>query len=66
MFEKFNVKAVHIAIQSCLSLYSSGRNTGLLLDIGDGVTHIVPITDGYALTNAIQSIFQACKSILYF
>lgn len=54
MFETFNVDGLYIAIQGVLSLYSSGRTTGTVLDIGDGVTHTIPIYDGYAIDNAIN------------
>lgn len=54
MFEKFDVPAYYLAIQAVLSLYSSGRTTGLVLDAGDGVTHTVPIYEGYALPHAIE------------
>lgn len=43
MFEQFDVPALFLAVQSVLSLYSSGKTTGLVLDSGDGVTHTVPI-----------------------
>ena len=54
MFESFNVPAFYLAIQAVLSLYSSGKTTGLVLDAGDGVTHTVPIYEGYALPHAIE------------
>lgn len=54
MFDTFHVPAFYLAIQAVLSLYSSGKITGLVLDSGDGVTHTVPIYDGYALPHAIE------------
>jgi actin beta/gamma 1 len=53
MFETFNVPAMYVSIQEVLSLYAFGRTTGCVVDSGYGVTHIVPIYDGYALNHSI-------------
>ena len=49
MFETFNTPAMYVAIQAVMSLYSSGRTTGIVFDAGDGVSHVVPIYEGEAL-----------------
>ncbi len=56
MFETFNVPALYISMQAVLSLYASGRTTGIVVDSGDGVTHVVPVYEGFAITHAINRI----------
>lgn len=62
-FETFNVPALYIQIQAVLSLYSSGRTTGVVLDSGDGVTHVVPIFEGFAIEHGIQRIDVAGRDV---
>lgn len=63
MFEKFNVPGLYIAIQAIMSLYSSGKTTGAVLDIGDGATHMVPIYDGHGLDHLIVRLNLAGRDI---
>jgi actin len=56
MFETFNVPAFFLANSAVLSLYASGRTTGIVLDTGDGVTHTVPVVEGHALPYATLAL----------
>jgi len=63
MFETFNVPSFYISVQAVLSLYASGRTTGIVMDAGDGVSHTVPIYEGYALPHAIMKINLAGRDL---
>ena len=63
MFETFNVQGLYIAIQAVLSLYSAGKFTGIVCDSGDGVTHMVPIYDGYSLPHCVLRMDLAGRDI---
>ncbi|EEB18461.1 alpha-centractin, putative [Pediculus humanus corporis] len=62
-FETFNVPALFVSMQAVLSLYATGRTTGVVLDSGDGVTHAVPIYEGFALPHSIMRIDLAGRDV---
>lgn len=63
LFETFNVPAIYTSIQAVLSLYASGRTTGVVLDAGDGVSHAVPVYEGFAMPNSIRRIDVAGRDV---
>ena len=53
MFEVFNCPAFYVAVQSQLSMYASGKVSGIVFESGDGVSQIVPCYEGYHLPHAV-------------
>jgi actin-related protein 3 len=78
MFETFGAKQLLIAVQGVLALTASwnskkatqlglaGLSTGTVIDSGAGVTHVIPIVDGYVIGNAIRHIPLAGRDITNF
>jgi len=56
MFETFNTPAMYVAIQPLLSLYASGRTTGIVCELGDGVFQTMPVHEGYFFPHAFQRL----------
>jgi len=74
MFESFNIKGLYIAVQAVLALAASWTSskvtdrtlTGTVIDSGDGVTHVIPVAEGYVIGSAIKHIPLAGRDITYF
>lgn len=74
MFETFNVPGLYIAVQAVLALMASWSTrpsserslTGTVIDAGDGVTHVIPVCEGYVVGSCIKHIPIAGRDITYF
>lgn len=74
MFESFNVPGLYIAVQAVLALAASWTSrdvsdrcmTGTVVDSGDGVTHVIPVSDGYVIGSCIRHIPIAGRDVTYF
>ncbi|XP_030405931.1 actin-related protein 3B isoform X4 [Gopherus evgoodei] len=74
MFESFNVPGLYIAVQAVLALAASWISrqvgertlTGIVIDSGDGVTHVIPVAEGYVIRSCIKHIPIADRDITYF
>lgn len=40
--------------------------TGVVVDVGDGATHVVPVADGYVIGSSIRSIPLSGKDVTIF
>ncbi|KAE8157067.1 actin family [Aspergillus tamarii] len=56
LFETFNSPAIYLASQPLMSLYASGRQTGVVIESGDGVTQVVPIIEGVTSPNTFSKV----------
>lgn len=63
MFEKFKVKSLGIFNTAVLSLFSTGRTRGLVVETGEGLTQAVPVFEGYALPHAIFKMQRAGQDV---
>ena len=63
MFETYGFKGVYVAIQAVLTLYAQGLLSGVVVDSGDGVTHVVPVYDGFALPHLTKRLDVAGRSV---
>jgi len=66
MFETFEVQNMYVAIQAVMSLYAAGRTTGLVVDAGDGVSHTVPVFEGFTISHAVEKMEIAGRVLTHY
>lgn len=63
MFERYNFGGVYVAIQAVLALYAQGLSSGVVVDSGDGVTHIVPVYESTVLNHLTKRLDVAGRDV---
>ena len=63
IFEKFGATALSISCQEALTLYASGRETGLVVSSGHSMTHTVPIYQGFPIKKAVRSLWIGGRDV---
>nr|WOD57890.1 Arp2D2 [Drosophila bocki] len=66
MFEKYGFDSAYIAIQAVLTLYAQGLVSGVVIDSGDGVTHICPVYQEYSLPHLTRRLDIAGRDITHY
>eukprot|EP00761_Pharyngomonas_kirbyi_P003088 gb/GECH01003092.1/.p1 GENE.gb/GECH01003092.1/~~gb/GECH01003092.1/.p1 ORF type:complete len:378 (+),score=82.75 gb/GECH01003092.1/:1-1134(+) len=66
MLEEFDAAGIWIGVQAVLSLYATGRTSGIVLDIGDGVSHTVPVYEGRPISHATERIDLAGRDLTHY
>lgn len=61
--ERWAFSGAYVAIQAVLTLYAQGLHTGVVVDSGDGVTHICPVYEGFGLQNITKRLDVAGRDI---
>lgn len=63
MFERYGFGGVYVAIQAVLALYAQGLSSGVVVDSGDGVTHIVPVYESTVLNHLTRRLDVAGRDV---
>lgn len=63
MLEKYEFDGVKVSIQAMLVLYAQGLLSGVVVDSGDGVSHVVPVWEGVVPPNLIKRLDVAGRHI---
>ena len=63
IFEDFKSPALYLGNQGMMALFAANCSTGLSVSVGNGLTHVVPVSDGLALTHATIQLDYAGQDL---
>jgi actin len=63
LFDHLGIDSLYITNNSTLSLYSNGKTTGTVVDIGYKTTSFVPIYEGFVLHHAVTKVDTGGKDL---
>lgn len=63
MFERYEFEGCFVSLQAILTLYAQGLMTGVVVDSGDGVTHVIPVYEGFEMRESTKRIDVAGRNI---
>lgn len=63
LHETFDVAGSSLQVQGALAMWASGHTSGMVVDIGDGVTHCMPVVDGMIIKSAIKKLGLAGRTL---
>jgi actin-related protein 2 len=52
-----------LLFEAVLVLYAQGLDSGVVVDTGDGVTHVIPVFEGYSMPNLVKRLDVAGRDI---
>jgi actin-related protein len=63
MFEKFKIKSLALMNTAVLSLFATGKTSGIVTEVGEGTSYACPVFEGYALPHAKHKLEIAGKDV---
>ncbi|XP_063679135.1 actin-like [Bolinopsis microptera] len=63
IFETFKFSSLYVITSAVPTLYASGRSTGVVVDSGYDVTRVVPVCEGFVMTDEIKQVELAGRAV---
>lgn len=63
LFESFGVHATTSVVEPLASLYAAGRGSGLVVDVGESMTQVCPVFEGYVIPRGVRTLALAGQDV---